>query len=118
MYVLKKASLLENQLLQHRLDPFCYCLYIDTVGLRPHKTSKISFTLVVDEFAVKYVVTENAHHLHNALLCSYEITTDWVGTVYSGMKIKWDDPKFTCHISMPVYVTNVLNKLHHNKPYC
>jgi hypothetical protein len=66
-----------------------------------HKTRQISFTLVVDDFAVKYVGKEHAHHLHNALLRSYEITTYWGGTVYSGMMLKWYYQKNTCDISMP-----------------
>jgi hypothetical protein len=70
----------------------------------------------VDAFAVKYVGTENAHHLRNALLHHYEITTDWGGTFYSGMTLKWDYQQRTCDISMPGYVTNVLNKFHHEAP--
>ena len=59
-----------------------------TAGLWIHKTRQIAFTLVVDDFAVNYAVTENSHHLRNALLHSYNITTDWGGKVYSGMKLK------------------------------
>jgi hypothetical protein len=70
----------------------------------------------VDEFAVKYVGKDNAHHLHNALLGHYEITADWGGTVYSGMKLKWDYHKLTCDISMPGHVTNFLNKFQHEAP--
>jgi hypothetical protein len=44
----------------------------------------------VDDFAVKYVGQENAHHLRKALLRNYEITTDWGGKVYSGMTLNWD----------------------------
>jgi hypothetical protein len=47
---------------------------------------------------------ENAHHFCNALLCSYEITTYWGGTVYSGMTLKWDFQKQTCNIFMPGYL--------------
>jgi hypothetical protein len=42
----------------------------------------------VDDFAVKYAGKENAHHLRNALLRSYEITKDWGGTIYSDMTLK------------------------------
>jgi hypothetical protein len=70
----------------------------------------------VDDFAVKYVGKENAHHLRNALLHSYEITTDWGGTVYSGTTFTWDCHKRTCDIFMPGYVANVLNKFKHDNP--
>jgi hypothetical protein len=81
-----------------------------------HKTRPIAFTLVVDDFAVKYVGKYNAHHLHTALLHYSEITTDWGGTAYSGMTLKWDFQNHTCDISMPGYVTNDLNKFQHDSP--
>jgi hypothetical protein len=116
MHGLKHAGLLANQLLQQRLDPYGYYPAHHTPGLWLHKTRSIAFTLVVDDFAVKYVGKDNAHHFRNALLHSYEITTDWGGTVYSGMILKWDYQQCTCDISMPGYVTNVSNKFQHNAP--
>jgi hypothetical protein len=90
MYGLKQAGLLANQLLQTRLAPFGYYPARHTPGLWLHKTRSISFTLVVDDFAVKYVGKQHAEHLRNALLRSYELTTDWTATVYSVMTLKWD----------------------------
>jgi hypothetical protein len=55
MYGLKQAGLLANQLLQTRLAPFGYYPACHTPGLWLHKTRQISFTLVVEDFAVKYV---------------------------------------------------------------
>jgi hypothetical protein len=68
MYGLKQAGLLANQLLQTRLAPFGYYPARHTPGLWLHKTRPISFTLVVDDFAVKYVGKQHAEHLRNALL--------------------------------------------------
>jgi hypothetical protein len=104
IYGLKQAGLLENQLLQTRLAPFGYYPARHTPGLWLHKTRPISFTLVVDNFAVKYVSKHHAEHLRNALLRTYELTTDWTATVYSGMTLKWDYNKCMCDISMPGYV--------------
>jgi hypothetical protein len=101
MYGLKQAGLLANQLLQTRLAPFGYYPARHTPGLWLHKTRPISFTLVVNDFAVKYVGKQHAEHLRNALLQTYELTTDWTVTVYSGMTLKWDYGKRTCDISMP-----------------
>jgi hypothetical protein len=42
----------------------------------------------VDDFAVKYVGKQHADHLRNALMQSYELTTDWAANVYSGMSLK------------------------------
>jgi hypothetical protein len=116
MYGLKQAVLLANQLLQTRLAPFGYYPARHTPGLWPHKTRPMSFSLVVDDFAVKYVGKQRADHLRNALLKMYEQTTDWSGTVYSGMTLKWDYKHRTCDMSMPGYVSNVLRKIQHDAP--
>jgi hypothetical protein len=52
---LKQAGLLANQLRQTRLGPFGYYPARHTPGLWLHHTRPISFTLVVEDFAVKYV---------------------------------------------------------------
>jgi hypothetical protein len=70
MYGFKQAGLLANQLLQNRLAPFGYYPARHIPGLWLHKTRPISFTLVVDDFAVKYVGKKHAEH-HNALLQTY-----------------------------------------------
>jgi hypothetical protein len=116
MYGLKQEGLIANQLLQTRLAPFGYYSARHTPGLWLHKTRPISFSLVVDDFVVKYVGKQHADHLRNALLKTYELTTDWSGTVYSGMTLEWDYKHRTCDISMPGYVSNVLSKFQHNAP--
>jgi hypothetical protein len=124
MYGLKQAGLLANQLLQKRLKPFGYYRARHTPGLWLHNITPTDFSLAVDDFAVKYVTKSDANHLHDALLQHYEITTDWEGTVYSGITLDWDYKKRTCDISMPGYITNVLNKFqllnyyHSRNPRC
>jgi hypothetical protein len=90
MYGLKQAGLLANQLLKTRLAPFGYYPARHTPGLWLHKTRPISFSLVVDNFAVKYVGQQHADHLRNAPLKTYELIMEWEATVYSGMTLKWD----------------------------
>jgi hypothetical protein len=116
MYGFKQAGLLANQLLQTRLAPFSYYPARHTPGLWLHKTRPISFTLVVDNLGSKYVDKQHAEHLRNTLLRTYELTTDWTATVYSGMTLKWDYNKRTCDISIPGYVSNVLSKFQHDAP--
>jgi hypothetical protein len=70
----------------------------------------------VDDFAVRYVGKQHADHLRDALLRSYELTTDWEGTVYSGMTLNSDYKNRTCGIYMPGYVANVLSKFQHDTP--
>jgi hypothetical protein len=98
------------------LKPFVYQPARHTPGLLSHTTKPTAFSLVLDYFAVKYVMDADAHHLLNVLLRSYEITTDLGGTVYSGITLKWEYGKRTCDISMPGYVNNVLNKVQHDNP--
>jgi hypothetical protein len=90
MYGLKQAVLLARQLLQTRLAPFGYYPVRHTPGLWLHKMRPISFSLVVEDFAVKYVRKQHADHLKNALLKTYDLTTGWEVKVYSGMTFKWD----------------------------
>jgi hypothetical protein len=116
MYRLKQAGLPANQLLQTRLASLGYYPARHTPGLWLHKTRPIAFSLVVDDFAVKYVRKQHADHLRNALLKTYELATDWAATVYSGMTLKWDYKSRTCDISMPGYVSNVLSKFQHDAP--
>jgi hypothetical protein len=116
MYGLKQAGLLANQLLHTRLAPFGYYLSRHTPGLWLHRTRPISFTLMVDDFAVKYVGKQHAEHLRDTLLRTYELTTDWTETVYSGMTLKWDYKSRTCNISVPGYVSNVISKFQHDSP--
>jgi hypothetical protein len=96
MYGLKQAGLLANQLLQTSLAPFGYYPARHTPGLWLHKTRPIAFSLVLDDFAVKYVGKQHADHLMNALLKTYELTTCWEEKVYSGISLKWDYKNRTC----------------------
>jgi hypothetical protein len=116
IYGLKQASLLANQLLEKRLEPFGYYPAHHTPGLWLHKTRPISFSLIVDDFTVKYVGKENVEHLRNALLRSYELTTDLEAKLYYGTTLKWDYKTTTCDIFMPGYVANALSKFQHDNP--
>jgi hypothetical protein len=98
------------------LEPFEYYPDLYTPGLWLHNTRPIAISLIVDNFAVTYVGKQHADHLQNALLRSYELTTDWEGKVYSGTTLQLDYRNRTCGISMPGYVTNVLRKFQHDKP--
>jgi hypothetical protein len=116
MYGFKQAGLLANKLLQKRLAPFGYYPARHKPGLWLHKTRPIAFSLIVDDFYVKYVGKHHAEHLRNALQ-SYELTTDWEVKVYSGIYLKWDYKNRTCDISMPGYISNVLSKFQHDAPH-
>jgi hypothetical protein len=86
MYGLKQAVLLSNQLFQKRTAPSGYYPTQHTPRLWVHKTRPISFSLIVDDFAVKCMGQENAEHLRNTLLRIYELTIDW-----GGHSLLWHD---------------------------
>jgi hypothetical protein len=53
---------------------------------------------------------QHTDHLRDALLSSYELTTDWEGKVYSGMTLQWYYKNRTCDISMSGYIANVISR--------
>jgi hypothetical protein len=71
MYGLPQAGILSNQLLQKRLARDGYFELPHTPGLWKHVHRPVWFTLVVDDFGVKYIGKENANHLMNSLRKDY-----------------------------------------------
>ncbi len=59
MYGLPEARIIAQQLLEKQLQQHGYCQSATTTGLGKHNTQPISFTLVVDNFRVKYEGKEN-----------------------------------------------------------
>ena len=62
------------------------------------------FTLVVDDFGVKYVNKEDAEHIMPVLKQNCEVTEDWEGERYIGMHLRWDYPGRKVHLAMSGYV--------------
>ena len=60
---LPQAGILANKRLQRKLAPFGYFESTNTPGLRYHESCPITFTLVVDNFGVKYENKDNVDHL-------------------------------------------------------
>ena len=51
----------------------------------------VQFSLVVDDFGVKYVGKENAQHLINVIQTEgYKLSIDWSDTKYWGITLQWD----------------------------
>jgi hypothetical protein len=63
MYGFPQAGILANELLQRNLAKYGYRPTKHTHGMWKHDTHPISFSLVVDDFGVKYVGREHAEHL-------------------------------------------------------
>ncbi len=87
MYGFPQAELLANKLLEKCLNKHEYRRSKLAPGLWKHNTRPIQFTLVVNNFGMKYVSKEHAHHLKNALEEHYKLTCDWTGNQYIGITL-------------------------------
>jgi hypothetical protein len=116
IYGLPQAGILANKLLKVRLAPAGYYEVSHTLGLWKHITRPISFTLVVDDFGVKYVGKPHADHLIRTLNKHYKISEDWTGGLYCGITLLWDYIVRTVDCSMPGYIRKQLQKYLHEKP--
>jgi hypothetical protein len=85
-------------------------------GLWKHATQPILFSLIVDDFRVKYVGKENAKHLIKTLKLYYPISLNWEGNLYCGIKLDWDYMADTIDLSMPGYVEKALQHFQHPTP--
>jgi hypothetical protein len=90
MYGLTQAGIIAQVLLEDRLGEYGYSQSKIIPGLWTHTTRPILFSLVVDDFAVKYTRKEDAEHLLNALKKDYIASEDWEGTKYLGLTIEWN----------------------------
>ena len=116
MYGLPQAGLLANELLEKRLNGHGYRQSKLVPGLWKHDWRPIQFTLVVDDFGVKYIGEEHARHLKESLEHDYKVTTDWTGNRYIGITLDWDYNRHQVHLSMPGYVKKALKQFQHPPP--
>jgi hypothetical protein len=76
MYGFPQAGILANELLQCNMAKDGYRPTHHTHGHWTHDTHPISFSLVVDNFGVKYVVREHAEHLMVCIKENYKISSN------------------------------------------
>ena len=87
MYGLPQAGILANKLLKKRLAKQGYYELPHTPGLWKHISRPIAFSLVVDDFGVKYVGEQHARHLVESIKKEYTVNVDWAGELYCGIKL-------------------------------
>ena len=78
MYGLKQE--LQKHLKQYGYHPITF-----TPGLWKHKDKDTVFSLVVEDFAIKYTSEENSNHLIQALKDTYEVSIDSLLSASSGI---------------------------------
>jgi hypothetical protein len=116
MYGLPQAGIIAQELLAKRLKEHGYSQSETTPGLWTHEWRPISFSLVVDDFGVKYVGEEHAQHLLQVVQKYYKCSCETEGEQYCGLTIKWDYEGKTVHLLMPGYVANALQRFQHPPP--
>lgn len=94
----------------------------NTPGLFKHVWRPVWFTLVVDNFGIKYIRKKHAEHLLTVLNKYYDMERDWDGSLYYGISLTWNYEAGYVDISMPKYVGKNLIKYKHEPPkrpqYC
>jgi hypothetical protein len=84
---LPQAGILVNKCLRQKLALFGYYESTNTPGLWLHDTWPILFTLVVDDFGVKNVNSDDVQHLIASIKNNYSVTKDWTGDLYCGLNL-------------------------------
>ena len=110
MYGLKQAVIIANMELTKHLEKFCYHPVWHTPGLWKHNTRATIFTLVFDDFAIKYASKQDADHLLQALCNKYTISTDWDAFLYIGITLDWNYTTRHVDLSLPKYFARALHK--------
>jgi hypothetical protein len=113
---LPQAGILANKRLQRKLAPFGYHESANTPGLWRHESRPLTFTLVVDDFGIKFVNKADVDHLIASIKKTYTLTEDWTGGLYCRITLKWDYVGCTVEISMPGYIKMKLQEYEHIMP--
>ena len=113
---LRQAGHIANDRLKIHLAEFGYSPVAQTPSLWKHATKDIGFSLVVDDFGVKYVGKDTADYLTQVLKNLYNISIGWTGSLYCSLTINWDYDKSICDISMPTYIQEAFQKFQHPAP--
>ena len=117
MYGLPQSGRLANDLLCKRLSKHGYYEVTHTPGLWRHATRPVWFTLLVDNFGIKYIGKEHADHLISALEEDYTLEVDWKGKLYAGILLDWHYGRERyVDIEMPAYTHKQLIRYAHKKP--
>ena len=116
IYGLPQAGALANNILKKRLAPARYYEMPHTPVLWKHVSHPIAFTLVMDDFSVKYVGKKNDDHFVSALKRKYKISKDWTGRLYCGIDLECNYMACTLDLVMPGYIKTQIQRYKHRKP--
>lgn len=115
MYGLPHAGLIAQQILEERLAKHSYHQSEHTPGFWTHEWRPICFSLIVDNFGVKYDGREHAEHFLTVPKKDYTVSDDWEGAKYAGaLTLIGTTPTGRyVHMSMPGYCHEALTRFGH-----
>ncbi len=113
MYGLPQAWIIAQELLAKKLKELGYTQSETTSGLWTHEWHPITFSLIVDDFEVKYIGEEHAKHLLQMVQKYYMCSFEKEGERYCGLTIKWDYVGKKVYLLMPSYVEKALKCFQH-----
>ena len=87
-----------------------------TDGLFTQVLRDISFTLVVDDFGIKFTNEQDCDYLIKIMREKYKFKVDYEAKQYIGIHLKWDYVKREVVCSMEGYITKALKELEHIFP--
>jgi len=77
------------------LKLYGYKLSRFTPGLWTNLRTGLTFTLMVEDFGIKFTAKSQVQHLINALEKKYKVTIDWTGNQYIRVTLDWNYIKRT-----------------------
>ncbi len=110
IYGLPQAGRLAQEKLVKHLAQHGYTASDDTPCLFSHTEHPTKFTLVVDDFAIKYNSEAGLDHLLDTLREGYTITVDREIKKYVGINVDFNRAAKTVSLSMPDYVKKALKR--------
>ncbi|KAL7482914.1 hypothetical protein ACHAW6_008568 [Cyclotella cf. meneghiniana] len=110
MYSLPQTGSLGHNLLEQNFNKAGYCQSQIVPGLWKHDTRPIQFTLIVDDFGVKYS-WDGPIHLIDTLKQHYNVSVDTTGQEYVKINLDWDYDNGEVHLSMTPFCKKALNHL-------
>jgi hypothetical protein len=114
--VFPKQGSLHRNFLAKRLKEHGYSQSKTTPGLWKHEWQPIIFSLVVDNFRVKYVGKEHAQYLLQMVQKYYNSLLKEEGEQYCGLTVRWDYPGKEVHLLIKMYTKNGLKQFQHPPP--
>ena len=111
LYGMKQAGYIANKDLVNYLESNDYMQAKNTPCLFKHTTDDIEFSLITDDFLVRYGNKQSADKLLKIMSEKYPMTHDWSCVKYAGLNIKLNyDKNRSVTISMDGYIEAILKR--------